>query len=284
MYRNLVDGPADRSIHLSVFPQVDSALIDQELSNDMEALLRLVSLGSAARNTVKIKVRQPLAEMKVQGDERDRRAIERFADQVEEELNIKKLTFERSENGPLLQHEIKPNMKTLGPKYGPRLQRVLLAIAAANPVELAGQIQAGKPFELNCADGPALLEPTDLLVQMKAPDGWAGIDDRGTQVVIDTRITELLKREGMAREIVRFVQNARKEAGLEMEDRIGLYFYCDSPTLKEALEEHQKYIINETLTTNWATKQLGRDAYKAEVKVDGQPLIIELRKVTIAGS
>ena len=100
----------------------------------MNALLRLVSLGSAARNAVKIKVRQPLAELKVQpAGDADRRAVERFADQIIEELNVKKVTLHEPASGPLLNFEAKPNMKTLGPKLGPRLKDVQAAIAAANP-------------------------------------------------------------------------------------------------------------------------------------------------------
>src|SRR5205085_8805080 len=133
MYRNLVPGPEDRSVHLTDYPQADESLIDAQLSADMKALFDLVTAGSAARNTVKIKVRQPLAEMKVQpGDESDRRAVARFADQLREELNVKKVTLHQG-NGPLLTVEVKPNLKTLGQKgLGPRLKEVQAAVAAAD--------------------------------------------------------------------------------------------------------------------------------------------------------
>src|SRR5437588_908953 len=122
-----------RSVHLCDYPQVDEGLIDADLSADMDALLRLVSLGSAARNSVKIKVRQPLAELRVQpGDERDRRAVERFADQICEELNVKKVALHDPAQGPLLRVMVKPNMKTLGPKFGPRLKEVQAALATAD--------------------------------------------------------------------------------------------------------------------------------------------------------
>src|SRR5262249_41569630 len=114
MYQNLVVKGigAGTSVHLCDFPEVDERLIDAELSADMDALLRLVSGGSAARNSAKIKVRQPLAEMKVQpADERDRRAVARFADQICEELNVKKVTLHEPRLGPLLRYETKPNMK-----------------------------------------------------------------------------------------------------------------------------------------------------------------------------
>jgi isoleucyl-tRNA synthetase len=216
MYRNLVNGPANRSVHLCDFPQINGPLIDEELSKDMDALLRLKEMGSAARNSIKLKVRQPVAEMKVQpGDERERRAVERFADQLCDELNVKKVTLHNPAQGPL-----------------------------------------------------------------GAPEGWVGVTDGGTQVLVDARITEELKREGMARDIVRQVQDLRKKSGLEMEDRIALYLGTESAGLRQAIEAHRTYIANETLATQWAAQPLGDGAYKANVKVDGQPLVIELRKVT----
>jgi isoleucyl-tRNA synthetase len=271
------------SVHLCDFPVVDRSLIDQDLSADMDALLRLVSLGSAARNSVKIKVRQPLAEMRVQpANARDRRAVERFADQICDELNIKKVVLHDPGPASLLSFNVKPNPKTLGPKLGPRLKEVQAALAALDPAavaELAQKLKGGESVELTSPGGPITLEPGDAFVQECAAEGWAGIADRGTQVAIATRITEALAQEGMAREVIRHVQNARKDAGLEMEDRIALYLYTDSPRLRAAIEAHRSYIASETLATQWATAPLGDGAYRTDVKVDGQPLHIELIKV-----
>ncbi len=245
----------------------------------MDALLRIVSLGSAARNLVKIKVRQPLAELKVQpGNDADRRAVERFADQICDELNLKKVMVHDSANGSLLQYEIKPNMKNLGPKFGNRLRDILAAIAAADPAQVAEKVQAGQSVELHCADGPAILEPTDLMVTPRTPAGWAGLADRATQLLLDARITPALAHEGMAREVIRHVQSARKDAGLQMEDRITLYLSSDSAALMTASETHRAYIAAETLAAQWATTPLGDGAYHTDVKVDGQGLVVELRK------
>jgi isoleucyl-tRNA synthetase len=283
MYRNLspaADAAGSESVHLCDFPQVDESLIDADLSADMNALLRLVSLGSAARNTVKLKVRQPLAELKVQpADDRERRAVERFADQICEELNIKKVTLHDPARGPLLSQEIKPNLKTLGPKFGPRLKAVQAALAAADPTQVASKVQAGEPVELQLPDGPAALDPADVVVQPKAPAGWTGVADRGTQVSLDTRITEELKREGQARDVVRQVQDLRRRAGLEMEDRIIVILSTDSPVLREAIEMHLKYIMGETLAVEWSSTPLGDDAATADVKIDGQALRIQLKKI-----
>jgi isoleucyl-tRNA synthetase len=294
MYQNLTQGVAGRaeSVHLCPYPEVNEALIDEELSADMEALLRLVKLGSAARNTVKLKVRQPLAELKVQPSQqldeqgnlrfRDRQAVERFADQVAEELNIKKVSLHEG-NGPLLFFDVKANPKTLGPKVGPRLKEVQTALSAADAAAVAAKLKTGEPYELACPGGPVKLEPGDVFVQSRAAEGWAGVEDRGTQVALDARVTEELALEGMAREVVRHVQQARKDAGLEMEDRIVLYLHTDAERLKKAIETHRDYIRTETLVGEWASQPLGEGAYRADVKVDGQPLRIELRKVAVAG-
>jgi isoleucyl-tRNA synthetase len=214
------------------------------------------------------------------GNDAQRRAVERFPDQIMEELNVKKVTLHDPAQGPLLSQEVKANMKTLGPKFGPRLKDVQTAIAGTPAATLAAQVQAGQPFELQMSGGPVTLEPADVVVQQKAPEGWAGVADRGTQVLVDARITEELAREGMAREVVRHVQNTRKEADLQPEDRIALSLQTDSAKLREAIEAYRDYIGGETLTVQWAAAPLNGQAHRANVKVDGQPLTIELSKAS----
>ena len=153
------------------------------------------------------------------------------------------------------------------------------ALATLDPAEVAKRVQAGQTVDVALADGAVGLEPGDLFVVPKVQDGWAGSADRGTQVAIDTRISEALAQEGMAREVVRHVQNARRDAGLEMEDRIELYLATDSPELRQAINAHREYIMVETLTVKWTTELLGEGAFRTDVKVDGRPLHIELRKV-----
>src|SRR5262249_48526139 len=137
------------------------------------------------------------------------------------------------------------------------------------------------PLTVTLASGESAslvpLEHFELIV--KGVDGWAAIQDMDTVVGIDTNITDALKKEGQAREVVRSVQNARKDAGLEMEDRIELYLATESAELRQAIEAHRPYIMSETLATKWATQPLGNNTYITNVKVDGQPLTIELRKV-----
>src|SRR5439155_16609265 len=171
-------------------------------------------------------------------------------------------------------------MKSLGPKFGQRLQEIVTALASADDAALMKGMAAGKAVELHCPNGSVTVEPTDLVVHLQAPEGWTGVEDRGTQVLLDVRITDPLKREGIARDVVRQVQNARKDTGLEMEDRIVLYLNTESKELREAIEAHKEYICRETLAANWATHPLGEGAHRATVKVDGQSLTIELRKIS----
>jgi isoleucyl-tRNA synthetase len=246
----------------------------------MDALLDLVSLGSAARNSVKIKVRQPLAELKVQpGNEGTRRAVERFPDLIREELNLKQVTLHDPSNGPLLGIEVKPNMKTLGPKFGPRLKGVLAALAAADAAEVAAKVRAGEAVILDTPDGPVTLDPGDGVVSLRAPEGWAGAADKGTQVLLNVRPTPELKQEGMARDVVRRVNEERKNAKLDMEDRIELFLQTFSDPLRHAIDAHREYIAAETLTERWATEPLA-DGHHASVKLDGQALDISLRKLS----
>jgi isoleucyl-tRNA synthetase len=282
MYGNLVFGGGRRkSVHLSDFPVADESTIDAELSADMDALLRIVSLGSAARNAVKIKVRQPLAEMRVQpGTDSERRAVERFGSQICEELNLKNVTLHNAANGSLLAMEVRGNPKTLGPKVGARLSEVARAIET-NPPEAKALVD-GRASEavLELEGGPVAITKTDLVINWQAPPGWAGVADRDTQVAIDARITAELVLEGMAREVVRQVQEVRKRSLLEMEDRIELSLCTESQKLRDAIEAHQKYIRAETLTaTLRICSPLKDQAHQAEAKVDGQTLKIGLRKL-----
>ncbi len=281
MYQNLKTTDMPESIHLCAYPTVDETLIDAELSEEMNCLLSLVSLGLAARNNVKIKVRQPLAELKVQAsaESKEYAAVERFGDQLLAELNVKVVSLHDPEWGPLLMPEVKPNPKTLGPKFGARMKDIASALAAADAEELAMKVRAGDCVELTCGGEVILLEPGDLIVSMKASEGWVGMVDGETQIALDTRLTEVLSLEGTARDVVRHVQEQRKEASLEMEDRIALYLGTDSEKLRQAITTHRDYIAAETLTIEWSSQPLtGPGVHRATVKVDGQPLTIELRR------
>jgi isoleucyl-tRNA synthetase len=287
MYQNLENAaPAAvqaPSVHLCDFPRPDETLIDPALSADMEALLRLVSLGLSIRNAVKIKVRQPLAEIKIlPANESERRAIARFAEQISEELNVKNVTVHDPADGPLLRYDVKPNLKTLGPKFGEKLKEVQSALAALAPAAVAAKIEAGESLEIQAGGAALALGQSDLLIQTKADDGWSGLADGRTQVALDARITEDLACEGTAREMVRHIQELRKNSGLEIEDRIRLRVETDSPAVRRALEAHRDYICGETLAIELGAEPLDGEAHKASLKFQGKAVNIELTKAVPA--
>lgn len=270
--------PADaESVHLCDYPIADATQIDTVLSQDMEALLRLVSLGGSARNTAKQKVRQPLAELRVAAhSEADRRAVERFADQLREELNVKAVSLHDSASGPMLRTVVKLNKKTANAKLGPKGKEADAALTRLDAAAIAEELRKTGAFTLL----EVVLDATDLPIVYAAPEGWAGVADRGTQVMLDTRLTPELKAEGAARDVVRFVQDARKDAGLDVADKIELHLATDSAELTTAIATHRATISGETQVVCWSEAPLVGDAFTASgKKVDGHPLSISLRKV-----
>ena len=139
---------------------------------------------------------------------------------------------------------------------------------------------AGQPVELTLADGSAIaLDSSDVIVQFRAAEGWTGVVDGATQVAVDTRITEELAEEGMARDVVRHVQELRKKAELEPEDRIALYLQTDSTKLRSAINAYREYICNEALAVEWSQSPLGVGAHSVDKRIDGQALHIELKRL-----
>jgi isoleucyl-tRNA synthetase len=140
------------------------------------------------------------------------------------------------------------------------------------------KIQAGGNLELGVTGGPVLLESDDILLSTKAPDGWAGLADYGTQIILDARVSQELAFEGTAREIVRHIQDLRKQAGLEMEDRIRLHLRTESSAVREAIAAHEHYIRGETLAIEITGQPVDGDAHKAEINLQGERLTIALAK------
>jgi isoleucyl-tRNA synthetase len=278
IYQNLRTDADPESVHLCDYPVVNESLIDEQLSAEVEALLRLVALGLAARNSAKIKVRQPLHEIRIQpriGSLAELHAIIRFTDQIGEELNVKHVGRHDSDvSGSLLTTKVRFNKKSAAPKLGPLFRQAEAALAAYDAGKLYEDVsQFPVRYEGNS------LSKDDFVFEFIGEQGWVGVADHGTQVALDTRIPDDLAKEGMAREVVRHVQDTRKKTGLEMEDRIELSLITDSEKLQQAIAAHMDYIAGETLATKWAAGPLNGDAHQASVSVDGQPLQIALRKV-----
>ena len=262
------------SVHLCDYPAADEGLVDSELSQDMDALLRLVSLGGAARNAAKQKVRQPLAELRVAaGTPQYERAVRRFPAVIADELNVKGVSLHDGTQGMMLYPSVKLNKKSAAAKLGPKLKDAEGALAKSDPLGLVESLQEFGKFPLAGVD----LLPADYTVEHAAPAGWAGaMHDYGLQVMIDARITPELKAEGQARDVVRLVQDARKDAGLDVSDKIEL-FVGATGELAAAVAAHRATIAAETQAVAWADAPPA-GGYTVEKVLDGQPLTIALRK------
>ena len=275
MWRNLRTPADPESVHLCDYPTADPALLDERMTADMEAVRRIVTLGGAARNAAKAKVRQPVAELRVRpAGDADRRAVERYADLIADELNVKRVALHDPAAGDLLTASAKLNMKTAGAKIGARRKEVEAALKEADAARLKEKLRGG-PVEV---DG-VTLDSADVTVEFAAAPGWAGAEDRGTQVAIDGRITDALKLEGLARDVIRQVQESRKSAGLNLADKIALHLCPSSEQLGAAILAHQPAIATATQAAEWADAPLNGDAHTATVKIEGQDLTISLRKV-----
>ncbi len=281
IYDNL-DGEL-ASVHLCDFPTgAELGPRDEDLEQAMALARETVRLGLGARGQAKIKVRQPLGEAVVVADDREREAIERLTDIVREELNVRAVRFVAAAD-ELGSYEIKPNYRTLGPLFGKEMPLVADAIAALDPAHVAATLRDGGELGISVAGREHTLTAEDLLMSMRAPDGYSVEREGAHAVALDLTIDDDLRREGRAREIVHAVQNARKSAGLQVEDRIELALTGD-PAPMEAAEAHRDYLAGETLALELslgeAADATGSMDYTEQTEIDGLPLTIALRRAT----
>ncbi|MFQ5591733.1 MAG: isoleucine--tRNA ligase [Phycisphaerae bacterium] len=281
IHQNLVvnqDAGAAASVHHTPFPEVNEGLIDQELSARVAASIRLVSLARSARKEHKLKVRQPLGEMLVvpaDGIERD--AAQLFADQLREELNVKKVSLRESVDD-IVQAHVEPQMRVLGAKFGRHTAAAREAICRLDGRQLERAFAGGEQTTITI-DGKAVpLEPEDVRITKSYGDDWGGVADGDTVVLLDTRLTQTLRNEGIARDIVRNVQNLRKNAGLEIADRITLSLTTSSPAIRAAIDEFVDYIAAETLSIQTLSGPLNAALTAREVTIDGEVVNLALAK------
>ncbi len=258
IYDNL-DG-SEPSVHLCDFPQ--SGERDAELEWQMQVARDAVELGRAARAHGKLKVRQPLGEAVIVAAERERAAIERFGELVRDELNVKELRFvEEAEE--LGQWELKPNYRSLGPRFGKHMPQVAAAVAGLDAAQVAERLREGTAVGLSVDGEEHTLGPDDVQMVLQPLEGYQ-VERSGTHAVaLNLELTDELRREGLAREVVHAVQAARKSAGLNVEDRIALRMGGDDALL-EAVRAHEAYVSAETLATSLDTGG-----------ADGEPATIE---------
>jgi isoleucyl-tRNA synthetase len=266
------------SVHLCDFPHGDALPPrDERLEADMSTVREAVRLGHAARAQAKIKVRQPLREAIVVAAGREREAIERLADVVREELNVRRLRFVSGAD-ELGHYEIKPNYRTLGPRFGSAMPQVAAAIEALDPAHAAVTMREGRELGINVDGHEHVLGPDDLSLAMRPLEGYSVEREGGHAVALDLALDEDLLGEGYARDLVRAVQNLRKNAGLAVEDRIVLALHGDE-RLMDAAREHEPYVSGETLAVEVIYDgAVPPEMVSESVSVDGRPLTIALRR------
>ena len=260
------------SVHLRDFPAPDEALADPELEAAMEAVRLTVELGRAARAQAKVKVRQPLRRAVIVANEAEREAISARAELVRGELNVKELDFV-SDESELVSYAVKPNYRSLGPRFGKRMPQVAAAIEALDPAHVAAVMAEGGEVGINIDGDEHAIGVDEVSLSLQPLEGYEVEAEAGHAVALELELDEQLRREGLAREIVHAVQNARKEAGLEITDRIELTL-GGAEELLDAARAHEQYVAGEVLATAVAYDA----ADGATAKLDGRELKIAIER------
>ncbi len=250
MYLNLVPNfykDAPISVHLCDFPKVDESMIDHKLEEGMAIVLDIVVQGRACRNTANVKNSQPLSKVYV-ATERIANFSEELLQIAKDELNVKELELLK-DAGTFISYKLKPQLKTLGPKYGAKLGLIRNFLETCNATEVVETVKAGKVYTVNLGGADIEFTIDDLLISSESMQGFVSSSDKGVTVVLDTTITEELLLEGVEREIISKVQTMRKEAGFEVVDRINLYAIATNNALK-VLSEKGENIKNAVLASS----------------------------------
>ena len=244
IYQNLVvglDKNAEESVHLCLWPEVDETAINKELEKEMDLAYKIVKLGRSARNSANIKNRQPLSEMLISVDT----LPQYYEDIVKEELNVKQIEL-GAEMSQYVNFEIKPNLPVLGKEYGRLIPRIKQEIAKKNQMDLANTVKNGGVEYIEIDETQIALNSDNLLITMQGKDGFAFSGEGEIGVVLDTHISEELRKEGYVREILSKVQNMRKDKGFEVLDKIKLYL-SGNEMLESVVKENEELIKHDTL-------------------------------------
>jgi isoleucyl-tRNA synthetase len=249
-------GRVHESVHFADFPTGDATAIDEQLSERMNLVRHISSLGRQARTAANLKVRQPLARVEViLADATHQAWLEGHCDVIADELNVKNVEFS-DQPDKYVSHEVLPNFKLLGPKLGKLLPRVKQWLATQSGAQLLANIRNNGQIDL-ALDGQQLaLTRDEVEVRIQAKPGWAAANDKGVVVVLATELTPELIAEGLARDFVRVVQDLRKDTGCEFTDRIEIGVATDSPALTNTIEQFRDYISAETLAADIAFQAL----------------------------
>jgi len=281
IYQNLVRSAhpvAPESVHHCDWPLVDSAQMDPQLTRDMALVLKLASLGHAARSRSNRKVRQPLAEAAFAVPSAgERRVVQRHAGLIADELNVKavRLLDAASE---VVDFRLNPLPKQLGQKHGSRFPAIRAALLALDAERAAAELLAGNPVSVEVSGTPVEVLPGEVEVRLEAHAGLSAAADGAYVAALRTELTDDLAREGLARELVRRIQDLRKESGFNVQDRIRVEFSA-SPRLVEAIEAHREYIAGEVLGESLQASPDPTGESAAELDFDGEQARVGLRRV-----
>ena len=274
IYQNLVrkvDASAPESIHLCDFPTVDEKQIDKELEKDMDEVLEIVVMGRACRNTANIKNRQPIANMFVKAPV----ALPAyFQDIIRDELNSKKVTFTEDVRA-FTSYSFKPQLKTVGPKYGKLLGGIKKTLAELDGNAAMDELKADGQLTLDINGEKVVLLESDLLIETAQTEGYVSAQEGEVTVALDTKLTPELIEEGFVREIISKVQTMRKEAGFEVMDRI-LVYAADNEKIAGLLKEHAEELKKEVLADDIILGSV--DGYTKEWNINGENVTLGVKK------
>ena len=273
MYLGLVPGffkDAPESVHLCDFPVSDPACIDEKLEKGMAGVLEVVNLGRAARNAGNVKNRQPLSEMYVV-TARDLGLDDGLKAIALDELNIKAYRT-ASDADEFISYKLKPQLKTLGPKYGKKLGEISKFLASCDAKKVVEGVQGGGEYKMD-TDPEVVLKEEDLQIFTESKAGFVSASDKGITVALNTELTEELLDEGTERELVSKIQNLRKEAGFDVTDRIRIYYRAEGRA-KKALAGGR--IGQDVLAVS--VEEGEGSGYTAEADVNGEKVVLTLAR------
>ncbi|WP_251353491.1 isoleucine--tRNA ligase [Hominisplanchenecus murintestinalis] len=274
IYRNLVcsiDKNAPESVHLCDFPEADQGQIDKELEANMDEVLKVVVMGRACRNTANIKNRQPIANMFVKAPFK---LPDFFADIIREELNTKEVTF-TDDVRDFTSYSFKPQLKTVGPKYGKLLGGIREALPKLDGNAAMDELNANGCLKLDIKGQEVVLLNDDLLIDTAQIAGYESLQEGEITVVLDMNLTPELMEEGFVRELISKIQTMRKEAGFEVTDRI-LIYASGNERIEEILKKNADGIQSEVLADEIVLKSV--DGYVKEWNINGETVTMGVKK------
>ena len=274
IYRNLVcsiDKTAPESIHLCDFPTVDAEMIDKDLEASMEEVLDIVVMGRAARNTANIKNRQPIGTMYVRA-ERPLDAM--FQEVVADELNVKNVEF-KEDLSDFTSYTFKPQLKTVGPKYGKLLNGIRAHLAEINGREAMKELDNSGSLSFDIDGQKVVLSKEDLLIDTAQMEGYVTEEDSTVTVVLDTNLSEELIEEGFVREIISKIQTMRKEAGFEVMDKIVVYS-MGNQKIEGYMKDYREEILSDVMASDIRFDEV--KGYTKEWSINGESVTLGVEK------